>query len=63
MTDFSAGLRDLGRIGLLMLNSGELNVRRIFPSKVVDCIRAGGFKEAFTKAGYKTIPNRRYRSK
>jgi len=31
----SAGLRDLGRIGLLMLNSGELNGKRLFPSKVV----------------------------
>ncbi|WP_328187847.1 serine hydrolase domain-containing protein [Marinobacter sp. OP 3.4] len=37
----SAGLRDLGRIGLLMLNEGEINGQRLFPSKVVANIRNG----------------------
>lgn len=58
----SAGLRDLGRIGQLMLNGGELNGKRVLPSKVVDRIRSGGDKAAFKKAGYKTIPNGSYRS-
>lgn len=58
----SAGLRDLGRIGQLMLKGGELNGKRLFPAKVVDNIRAGGDKNAFAKAGYTTIPGGSYRS-
>lgn len=37
----SAGLRDLGRIGLLMLNEGEINDKRLFSSEVVANIREG----------------------
>ena len=48
----SAGLRDLGRIGLLMLGEGEINGQRLFASDVVANIRAGGSKAAFAKAGY-----------
>ena len=58
----SAGLRDLGRIGLLMLNGGELNGTRLFPKKVVTNIRSGGDKDAFAKAGYKTLAGGSYRS-
>ena len=57
----SAGLRDLGRIGLLMLNEGEINGERLFPSQVVAGIRSGGSKEAFAKAGYKTLEGGSYR--
>ena len=57
----SAGLRDLGRIGLLMLNEGEINGRRLFPSEVVAGIRQGGSKEAFEKAGYKALKDGSYR--
>jgi CubicO group peptidase (beta-lactamase class C family) len=49
----SAGLRDLGRIGQLLLNGGEINGRRLFPASVVQGIRAGGDRDAFAKAGYK----------
>ena len=58
----SAGLRDLGRIGLLMLNGGEINGHRLFPKDVVENIRAGGDKKAFTKAGYKSLEGGSYRS-
>lgn len=58
----SAGLRDLGRIGLLMLNEGEINGKRLFSSEVVANIRKGGSKEAFAKAGYKTLNGGSYRS-
>jgi CubicO group peptidase (beta-lactamase class C family) len=58
----SAALRDLGRIGLLMLNEGEINGRRLFPSEVVAGIREGSSKEAFEKAGYKTLKGGSYRS-
>ena len=57
----SAGLRDLGRVGLLMLNEGEINGQRLFPSQVVANIRSGGSKQAFAKAGYKTLEGGSYR--
>ncbi|WP_455212346.1 serine hydrolase domain-containing protein [Kaarinaea lacus] len=58
----SAGLRDLGRIGLLMLNGGVVNGERLFPQKVVENIRTGGDKDAFAKAGYTTLTGGSYRS-
>ncbi len=58
----SAGLRDMGRIGQLLLNDGVMNGKRLFPAQVVKNIRAGASKEAFAKAGYLTIPGGAYRS-
>jgi CubicO group peptidase (beta-lactamase class C family) len=58
----SAGLRDLGRIGLLMLNGGKINGQQLFPQEVVEHIRAGGDKRVFSKAGYKTLEGGSYRS-
>jgi CubicO group peptidase (beta-lactamase class C family) len=58
----SAGLRDLGRIGLLMLNGGEINRQRLFPPEVVEHIRAGGDKKAFAEAGYTSLEGGSYRS-
>ncbi|MFN3190638.1 MAG: serine hydrolase domain-containing protein [Aureliella sp.] len=58
----SAGLRDLGRLGLLMLNQGELNGQRLFPKEVVANIQGGGNKAAFEKAGYATLGGGSYRS-
>ena len=57
----SAGLRDLGRIGLLMLNEGVINGERLFPVKVVTGIRTGGDKDKFAKAGYKALAGGSYR--
>lgn len=57
----SAGLRDLGRIGLLMLNEGVINGKRLFPAAVLKSIRGGGNKAAFQKAGYTTLPGGSYR--
>jgi CubicO group peptidase (beta-lactamase class C family) len=57
----SAGLRDLGRVGLLMLNEGTLNGKRLFPASAVKSIRSGGDKAAFKKAGYATLPGGSYR--
>jgi CubicO group peptidase (beta-lactamase class C family) len=57
----SAGLRDLGRVGLLMLNEGTINGSRLFPAEVVTSIRDGGDKAAFEKAGYTTLPGGSYR--
>ena len=56
----TAGLRDLGRLGLLMLNGGELNGKRLFPASVVEKIRAGGDPSKFS--GFPTIRNGSYTS-
>lgn len=56
----SAGLRDLGRIGQLMLDRGEINGQRLFAAEVVDKISSGGDQSKFS--GYPTIPNGSYTS-
>lgn len=56
----TAGLRDLGRLGQLMLNGGEINGQRLFPAEVVSAISAGGDQSKF--AGFPTIPNGSYTS-
>ena len=56
----TAGLRDLGRLGLLMLNEGVINGERLFPAAVVRKIRAGGDPAKFT--GFPTIPDGSYTS-
>jgi len=56
----TAGLRDLGRLGLLMLNGGEINGKRLFPPGVVEKIRAGGDPSKFK--GFPTIKNGSYTS-
>lgn len=58
----SAGLRDMARIGQLMLDEGVINDIRLFPARVVQSIRAGGSKQAFAKAGYEMLPGGSYRS-
>ncbi len=57
----SAGLRDLGRIGLLLLNGGVVDGQRLFPADVVSGIRRGGDKDHFAKAGYTTLEGGSYR--
>jgi CubicO group peptidase (beta-lactamase class C family) len=56
----TAGLRDLGRLGQLMLNEGALNGERLFPAEVVEKIRAGGDPSKFS--GFPTIPDGSYTS-
>lgn len=58
----SAGLRDLGKVGQLMLNKGVINGKRLFPESVVTSIQKGGNKQAFAKAGYKALAGGSYRS-
>lgn len=58
----TAGLRDLGRIGQLMLDEGAIAGRRLFPPDVVRRIREGGDREAFAKAGYTALEGGSYRS-
>lgn len=58
----SASLRDLGRIGVLILNKGWYNEQRLFSAKVVENIFKGGDKAAFAEAGYKTLSGGSYKS-
>ncbi|MGD1868772.1 MAG: serine hydrolase domain-containing protein [Neomegalonema sp.] len=58
----TAGLRDLGRVGLLVGNGGVVDGRRLFPTQVVESIRAGGDKTLFSTAGYPTLAGGSYRS-
>ena len=57
----TAGLRDLGRLGLLMLNEGVINGKRLFSAEVVTRIRAGGDKNKFGN-GFPTLAGASYRS-
>ncbi len=56
----TAGLRDLGRLGQLVLNGGEVNGQRLFPAEVVEAIRVGGDPAKF--GGFPTIPGGSYTS-
>ncbi len=56
----SAGLRDLGRIGLLMLTEGVIGGKRLVPAKVAQNLRAGGDRSKFH--GYPTLPGASYTS-
>lgn len=58
----SAGLRDLGRLGLLLLNEGMINGERVFPAVVVESIRRGGNRKAFARGGFDTLAGGSYRS-
>jgi CubicO group peptidase (beta-lactamase class C family) len=57
----SAGLRDLARVGQLVLDEGEYNDQSLFPAAAVQRIRQGGDREAFAQAGYSTLPGGSYR--
>ncbi|MDY7218069.1 serine hydrolase [Denitrificimonas sp. JX-1] len=58
----SAGLRDLARIGQLMLNEGQFNGKQLIPAQAVRSISVGGDPQLFAKAGYSTLPNGSYKS-
>lgn len=57
----SAGLRDLARLGQLVLDQGRLDGEQVFPAEAVRSLRAGGNKAAFARAGYKSLPGGSYR--
>lgn len=58
---FNATLRDMGRLGQLILNDGVWNGEQILPAAAIARIREGGDKEAFAKAGYDLLPGWSYR--
>lgn len=58
---FNATLRDLARLGQLVLNEGEWQGEQIIPAQAIDRIREGGNKDAFAKAGYDLLEGWSYR--
>lgn len=57
----SAGLRDLARIGLVMLGNGTIHGRELFPAAVVETIQAGGDRSKFPPS-YTTLAGGSYKS-
>ena len=58
---FSAGLRDLARLGQLMLDDGMVNGQPLIPKAAIERIRAGGDKSAFAQGGYANLKGWSYR--
>lgn len=58
---FNAGLRDMARLGQLLLQDGRSNGEQVVPAAAIARIRAGGDKHAFAKAGYPLLPGWSYR--
>lgn len=58
---FNAGLRDMARVGQLLLDGGVINGQRLLSKAAIDDIRGGGDKAAFAKAGYSLLTGWSYR--
>lgn len=58
---FNAGLRDMARLGQVLLDDGVVNGERLVPEAAIARIRAGGDKAAFEKAGYQLLKGWSYR--
>ncbi|MBK1692741.1 serine hydrolase domain-containing protein [Ectothiorhodospira mobilis] len=58
---FNATLRDLGRLGQLILDEGRLDGEQILPAEAIARIRQGGDKAAFAKAGFSGLDGWSYR--
>ncbi|WP_051275680.1 serine hydrolase domain-containing protein [Aestuariibacter salexigens] len=58
----SATLRDLARIGQLMLQQGRIDGVQLIPAQAIQSIQQGGDKSAFAKSGYTSLPNASYKS-
>jgi hypothetical protein len=56
----NARLRDLARFGEMLRLDGRLNGRQVVPTAVVAALRRGGSREAFARAGYRTLPGWSY---
>ena len=59
---FNATLRDLARLGQLMLNNGLSGDDQILPPAAIASIQHGGQRDTFAKAGYDLLPGWSYGS-
>jgi CubicO group peptidase (beta-lactamase class C family) len=59
---FNATLRDMARLGQLMLDEGRVGTEQIVPKAAIDNIRSGGDRMVFAKAGYDLLPGWSYRN-
>ena len=59
---FNATLRDLARLGQLMLDDGVSSGEQILPPAAIQSIRNGGQADTFAKADYPLLPGWRYSS-
>lgn len=57
---FNATLRDMARLGQMVLNGGRWGDAQIVPPEAIARIRHGGKKGTFAKADYKTLPGWSY---
>ncbi len=57
---FNATLRDMARLGQMMLNDGRWGDAQVVPPQAVARIRHGGKQDTFAKAGYKLLPGWSY---
>ncbi len=58
---FNAALRDMARLGQLVLQNGEWQGEQVIPAAAIERIREGGDRDAFAKAGYDLLPEWSYR--
>lgn len=58
---FNASLRDMARVGQLMLEEGRVGAEQVIPAAVIRGIRAGGDRAAFARAGYRQLQGWSYR--
>ena len=59
---FNATLRDMARLGQLMLSEGRWGNEQVVPAEAIARIRSGGKKETFAKSDYKLLPGWTYSS-
>ena len=59
---FNATLRDMARLGQMMLDRGRVDDEQVVPPAAIDGIERGGDRAKFAAAGYDTLPGGSYRS-
>jgi len=57
---FNATLRDMARLGQMMLDGGRVGNTQVVPGAAVERIRHGGDQRTFAKAGFVTLPGWSY---